>query len=91
MDEEVKVVKTAARKFKVLSIDGDGNEVRKATAPAEYAVRRGDETLAVIVKAGDGWRCCKPSTASRIGLAISPIGLDTWGAVKVWALEEFDN
>ena len=90
MDENaLKVVKTQARRFKILGYGGDGNEIRQTTAPAEYAVRRGGETVAVIVKMGDGWRCCRPSEASRIGLAVSPIGLDAWGRVKAWALKEF--
>lgn len=88
---QLKVVKTAARRYKVIGHDEDGNEIRQSVAPAEYAIRRGDVTVGVIVKMGEGWRCCLPSETSRIGLAVSPIGLDAWGKVKVWALRELAN
>lgn len=88
-EEKVKVIKTAARKYRVISTREDGSEERRQTAPAEYAVVRGDERLALIVKAGDGWRVCEPSESSRLGLAVSPIGLDTFGMVRRWALQEY--
>lgn len=87
--EAIKVVKTAARKMRVAGTTNDGDEVKRCVAPAEYAVLKDGQAVAVIVKAGDGWRCCRPSEGSRIGLAVSPIGTDTWGMVKKWALEEF--
>jgi hypothetical protein len=35
----------------------------------------------------DGWRCCRPTSQSLLGTAISPIGLNAFKMVRDWAIE----
>lgn len=64
---------------------GGGKEVK---SPAEYSVFNGKQLLARIVKMGDGWRACKPSEVSAIGLAVSPIGMNKFREVRQWAISK---
>lgn len=86
---DVKVVKVSPRKFRVVGQHEDGSDLNELVAPAEYAVTKGGERLALMVKTGDGWRVCKPTEASKLGAAVSPVGLDGFREVKRWALETF--
>jgi hypothetical protein len=53
--EEVRVVKSAPRKFRITGeYNEDGEELQELVAPAEYAVLKGDSKLASVVKTGDG-------------------------------------
>ncbi len=89
MKDDIRFVKTAPRKVRITAGAEGVAEVRELIAPAEYAVKKGEEVLLRIVKTSDGWRACRPTPNSRIGLAVSPIGVDTWGAVRAWSLKEF--
>lgn len=60
-------------------------------APAEHAIFRGANLLARIVKNGDGWRACVPGETSKIGNAISPVGLNKFKAVRDWSFEYFSE
>lgn len=59
------------------------------TQPARYQIVHRGKVLAHIVRAGDGWRVCQPSTTSVLGRAISPIGLNGFREVRKWALKRF--
>lgn len=86
---KVKVIKVAPRRFRIVGQYEGGEDVTELVAPAEYDVRKEGETLARIVKMGDGWRVCEPTERSKIGTAVSPIGLNRFRQVKAWALETF--
>jgi len=89
-EPKTRVVKIAPRRFRFTGFQNEeGEEIAEMVAPAEYAVIKGEERLAVIVKTGDGWRVCQATEASRLGLAISPVGLDNFRRVKAWALGQF--
>lgn len=64
---------------------------RRVVSPAEYTVTFGKEKLAVIIKNGDGWRVSVPTETSKIGTAISPIGMDKFRAVRDWAFEYLEK
>lgn len=86
---KLRVVKVAARKFRVVGVTDEGEELKEQIAPAEYAVLKGATKLASVVKTGDGWRVCEPTESSRFGAAVSPVGLDEFRRVKMWALERY--
>ncbi len=88
-ERPVRVVKVAARQFRVVGELENGEDDKRLTAPAEYAVFKGGEKVASMVKAGDGWRVCQATEGSRFGLAISPVGLDAFMEVKAWAIRNF--
>lgn len=93
----VRVVKSRAREYRVRVVSwtdpetGDrvGRELRECVRPAEYAVERDAARLALIVKTADGWRVCVATATSRLGSAISPVGLNKFAEVKRWALSHF--
>lgn len=57
------------------------------SVPAEYGIFDGPRLLARILRMGDGWRACRPTSTSQIGIAISPIGMNKYREVREWALE----
>lgn len=75
--KKLKVIKTAARRFR-----DRGDLTAELIAPAEYEIRQGIELVALIIKAQDGWRACRPTENSRIGLAISPVDLNAFRQVR---------
>lgn len=77
----VKVIQTAARRVVELE------DRTMIEAPAEYAVQVNDARVALIIKAQDGWRVCTPTPDSEIGVAISPVGLNTLELVRQWAID----
>jgi hypothetical protein len=83
--QQVKIIKTMPRRFRY---DDDRDVL---LAPAEYEVRVNDERRGIIIKAQDGWRVCRPTPSSRIGMAISPVGLDAFRKVRAWAVEFFSK
>lgn len=68
-----------------------GKYKKQVVRPAEYAVYRGTDLLVKIVRNGRKWRACEPSDTSEIGLAISPIGIDRFREVKVWAFDYLEK
>jgi hypothetical protein len=59
--------------------------------PAEYAVFRGSEQLARVVRTADGWRVCVASEKSKLGEAVSPVGLNKLKLLRGWAEERWGN
>lgn len=59
-------------------------------AAAEYAIYRHPDTtpIARIIKS-DGWRVVVAVEDNHFGRAISPIGMDSFTAVKEWAIGHF--
>ncbi len=105
--DEVYVRRTADRKYKVICECGVTNRLfdignnspipsepvttSEVIAASEYAVFRGTDQLARIVKAQDGWRVVVATGESKFGRAISPVGTDAFRAVKDWAIKHFDD
>lgn len=64
---------------------------RKVLRPAEYAIYQGEEPQLRIILNGRKWRACQPNENSKIGLAISPIGVDKFREVKKWAFDYLEK
>jgi hypothetical protein len=76
----LKIKRTQNRRYR------NGDRKDDLLSPSEYAVYRGKELIARILKMGEGWRACRPSEGSKIGTAISPIGMNKFREVKTWTL-----
>ena len=83
--EKLTLRRTRKRQYE----DRDGR--RRVLTPTEYAIFRAGVKLASIVFNGKGWRACLPNENSKFGLAISPVGLDKFKAVKSWSFEYFEK
>ncbi|HEV7700912.1 MAG TPA: hypothetical protein VGO43_11830 [Pyrinomonadaceae bacterium] len=64
----------------------DRGGVLVCAAPAEYGLFDGHRLIVRILRMGDGWRVCRPTERSTIGLAISPIGMNKFREVREWAI-----
>ena len=63
----------------------------RAFLPAEYALFEGGQLVARIIRMDDGWRACRPTATSKIGLAVSPIGLNSFKEVRQWTIEQYSR
>lgn len=79
----LKVKRTRNREYK-----DAGGGVATAFIPAEYGVFEGAKCLARIIRSGEGWRACKATSGSSIGLAISPIGMNKFREVRAWIIAD---
>ena len=84
-------VKVKVEKNRVYQEDltREGLPIMRVVSPTEYVVMRGDEVLARIVKANNGWRAVVPTTQSRLGIPVSPVGLNRFSRVREWALSKW--
>lgn len=82
----VKVKRTRNRVY----AESDRGGGRVVASPTEYAIYRGKQLLGRIVRMRDGWRCCRPTEHSKLGVAISPIGLNAYKLVRDWAIENLE-
>jgi len=60
-----------------------------ATSPAEYAVVRGKETLARIVRNGSKWIALQVSAENQFGKPVSPLNYVLLREVKEWVIEKY--
>jgi hypothetical protein len=89
--EKQPAVKVKIEKNRVYQEDmtSEGYPIMRVVSPTEYAVMRGDEVLARIVKASNGWRAVVPTEQSRLGTPVSPVGLNRFSRVRKWALDKW--
>lgn len=85
-----RVTKLKRVRNRVYGIDAEtGREI--VVTPAEYAVFRGAGQLARVVRMKDGWRVCVATAGSKLGEAISPVGLNKLKLLREWVEERWGD
>jgi hypothetical protein len=68
---------------------GERCDVKRVKSHAEYAVVKGQQVFARLMRSNDQWVAIERQDETKFGMVVSPMNVRSWRALRAWALKKW--